>query len=113
MKDHYDFSKGFRKPELAERLRKYGYTVRVTHGENEEIIKEYFVSPKDIAEMTKQNVKCLASNSDTGYIRELYDCDFFDIIFVQAKRAINSDPTGRGNVKEVLIKNWKEGHNEK
>jgi DNA adenine methylase len=46
-------------------------------------------------------------NSDTEYIRELYHYEAFDIISVQAKRAINSDSAGRGNVNEVLIKNWK------
>ena len=61
-----------------------------------------------IIKMTKKGVKCLLSNSDTGYIRELYDHDSFEIISVQAKRAINSDSAGRGNVNEVLIKNWKE-----
>jgi DNA adenine methylase len=57
--------------------------------------------------MTTRGAKCLLSNSDTEYIRELYDYDFFEIISVQAKRAINSDSAGRGNVNEVLIKNWK------
>jgi DNA adenine methylase len=64
---------------------------------------------KDVMiKMTNRGVKCLLSNSDTGYIRELYDYQFFDIISVQAKRAINSDSAGRGPVNEVLIKNWKE-----
>ena len=58
--------------------------------------------------LTNRGVKCLVSNSDTEYIRKLYDYDFFTIISVQAKRAINSDSAGRGAVKEVLIKNWKE-----
>jgi len=58
--------------------------------------------------MTGLGVKCLLSNSDTEYIRELYDHDVFDIISVQAKRRINSDSAGRGFVNEVLIKNWKE-----
>jgi DNA adenine methylase len=57
--------------------------------------------------MTKRGAKCLLSNSDTEYIRELYDYDHFEIISVQAKRAINSDSSCRGNVNEVLIKNWK------
>jgi DNA adenine methylase len=61
-----------------------------------------------IIKMTKRGAKCLLSNSDTEYIRELYDYQFFDIISVQAKRAINSDSAGRGLVNEVLIKNWKE-----
>jgi DNA adenine methylase len=60
-----------------------------------------------MVEMTNRGVKCLLSNSDTNYIRELYNFDCFDIISVQAKRAINSDSTRRGNVDEVLIKNWK------
>jgi DNA adenine methylase len=57
--------------------------------------------------MTMRGAKCLLSNSDTEYIRELYDYDRFEIIPVQAKRTINSDSAGRGNVNEVLIKNWK------
>ena len=61
-----------------------------------------------IVKMTNQGVKCLLSNSDTEYIRELYSHDFFDIISVQAKRVINSDSAGRGIVNEVLIKNWKD-----
>jgi DNA adenine methylase len=60
-----------------------------------------------MVEMTKRGVKCLLSNSDTNYIRELYNFDCFEIISVQARRAINSDSAGRGNVNEVLIKNWK------
>jgi DNA adenine methylase len=57
---------------------------------------------------TNRGVKCLLSNSDTEYIRKLYAHDFFDIISVQAKRAINSAPARRGIVNEVLIKNWKD-----
>ena len=57
-------------------------------------------------ELTERGVKCLLSNSDTDFIRELYADSRFDIISVTAKRAINSDAAGRGNVKEVLIKNW-------
>jgi len=57
--------------------------------------------------LTNRGVKCLLSNSDTEFIRELYNYELFEIISVQAKRAINSDSAGRGNVNEVLIKNWK------
>lgn len=56
--------------------------------------------------MTERGVKCLVSNADTDYIRQIYGYDFFDIISVQAKRSINADSGGRGNVHEVLIKNW-------
>ncbi|MDR2374917.1 MAG: DNA adenine methylase [Treponema sp.] len=58
--------------------------------------------------LTGRGSKCLLSNADTEYIRGLYDHTFFDIIPVQAKRCINSDSSGRGNVGEVLIKNWKD-----
>ncbi|MDR2144610.1 MAG: DNA adenine methylase [Treponema sp.] len=57
--------------------------------------------------ITDRGSKCLLSNSDTEYIRKIYNYDFFEIISVQAKRHINSDSAGRGSVNEVLIKNWK------
>lgn len=59
-------------------------------------------------QLTKKRIKCLLSNSDTEYIRELYNNDCFNIIPVQAKRLINADSAGRGNVNEILIKNWKD-----
>jgi DNA adenine methylase len=55
-------------------------------------------------EMTHRNVKCLLSNSDTEFIRGLYKD--YEIIPVQAKRAINSDSSGRGFVGEVLVRNY-------
>jgi DNA adenine methylase len=60
-----------------------------------------------MVEMTRRGAPCLLSNADTDYIRKLYNHDCFDIIPVQAKRFINSDAAGRGNVNEALIKNWK------
>jgi DNA adenine methylase len=57
-------------------------------------------------ELTQKGIKCLLSNSDTEFIRDLYNYKFLDIIPVQAKRRINSDSAGRGNTGEVLIKNW-------
>jgi DNA adenine methylase len=56
--------------------------------------------------LTGRGAKCLLSNSDTGFIRELYAQDLFEIISVQARRAINADSAGRGLVGEVLIRNW-------
>ncbi|AEF81357.1 DNA adenine methylase [Leadbettera azotonutricia] len=55
--------------------------------------------------LTKQGIQCLLSNSDTPFIRELYQNPSFEIIAVLAKRTINSDADGRGKVNEVLIKN--------
>jgi DNA adenine methylase len=57
--------------------------------------------------LTGRGAKCLLSNADTEYIRDLYRDNIFDIIPVQAKRAINSDSAGRGLVNEVLVRNWK------
>ena len=57
-------------------------------------------------QLTKRGMKCLLSNSDTEFIRKLYNAGCFTIVPVQAKRAINSDSSGRGAVNEVLIKNW-------
>lgn len=54
--------------------------------------------------LSKREVKCLLSNSDTPFIRQLYKD--YEIITVEANRAINSNVEGRGKVKELLIKNW-------
>ena len=59
-----------------------------------------------MVELTHRGIKCLLSNSDTEYIRGLYKSGIFEIIAVKAKRAINSIPSGRGEVNELLIKNW-------
>ncbi|HHV16529.1 MAG TPA: DNA adenine methylase [Gelria sp.] len=55
-------------------------------------------------ELTNRGVRCLLSNSDTSFIRELYRD--FTIETVEVSRAINSNPDGRGKVNEVLIKNY-------
>ena len=55
--------------------------------------------------LSEHGVKCLLSNSDTQFIRNLYQN--FEIVEVQAKRAINSDAAGRGDVSELLIKSWR------
>ncbi|MDR2049099.1 MAG: Dam family site-specific DNA-(adenine-N6)-methyltransferase [Treponema sp.] len=56
------------------------------------------------AAAAERGAKCLLSNSDTGFIRDLYRG--FSITAVSAKRAINSDAAGRGSVGEVLIRNY-------
>jgi DNA adenine methylase len=58
-------------------------------------------------ELTARGIKCLLSNSDTEFIRQIFAHKELDIITVQAKRAINSNSAGRGDVNEVLIKNWR------
>lgn len=71
-------------------------------GESEQIrLRDKFI------ELTDQGVRCLLSNTDSQFIRNNYTDDRFEIIPILAKRIINSDSSGRGNVNEVLIKNWK------
>lgn len=59
-----------------------------------------------VKELTVRGVKCLLSNSDSPFIRTLYSDKIFEIISVKAKRFINADSCGRGEVNEVLIKNF-------
>lgn len=55
-------------------------------------------------ELTERGCRCLLSNSNTEFIRNLYQD--YNIEIVQATRAINADGAGRGRVNEVLIRNW-------
>lgn len=55
-------------------------------------------------ELDKKGVKFLLSNSDTPFVNELYSG--FNIKKVNAKRSINSDASKRGDVSEVLIRNY-------
>ncbi|MDR2405967.1 MAG: DNA adenine methylase [Deltaproteobacteria bacterium] len=57
-------------------------------------------------DLSKRGAKCLLSNSDTPLIRELYQGKGYNIIEVQARRFINANPTGRGSVSELLIRNY-------
>jgi len=55
------------------------------------------------AQLADRGVRVMLSNSDTQLIRELYDPQRFEVREIQARRAINSDPTRRGPVTELLI----------
>lgn len=55
-------------------------------------------------ELTSRGVKIMLSNHNTKFINELYKG--FNINIVNAKRMINSDSNGRGNVEEVIITNY-------
>lgn len=54
--------------------------------------------------LTKRGLKFMLSNSSTDFIREQYAA--YNIITVQAKRAINSVSTKRGEVDEVVVRNY-------
>ncbi len=55
-------------------------------------------------DLTKRGVYCLLSNHNTKFIRELYSN--YNIEIIPAKRIINSKPSGRGYVEEVLVSNY-------
>lgn len=55
-------------------------------------------------ELDRRGIKFMLSNSSTDFIREQYAV--YNITTVQAKRAINSDATRRGQVDEVVVRNY-------
>ncbi|MQF65297.1 DNA adenine methylase [SAR202 cluster bacterium AC-409-J13_OGT_754m] len=60
-----------------------------------------------VKDLTNSGVSVMISNSDTHLIRELYK-DFYQHR-VQTSRSINSNPSKRGNISELLITNYKTG----
>lgn len=54
--------------------------------------------------LDKKGVKFLLSNSATEFIKDLYKD--YDIKIVKAKRSINSNGNSRGEVDEVLVRNY-------
>ena len=54
--------------------------------------------------LNERGVKFLLSNSAATFIREIYDG--YDIHTVQATRIVNSVSTGRGQIDELLIRNY-------
>ncbi|MGX9340693.1 DNA adenine methylase [Mycoplasma sp. 4044] len=59
---------------------------------------------KECDKLNKKGVKFLLSNSEHEFIKELYKD--YKITIVTAKRTINSDAAKRGNVNEVLVRNY-------
>lgn len=55
-------------------------------------------------ELNKKGVKFLLSNSSTDFIKEQYNA--YEINIVKANRSINSNGEKRGEVEEVLIRNY-------
>ena len=54
--------------------------------------------------LSERGIKFLLSNSASDFIREIYSD--YNIHIVQAKRSVNSNPSGRGQVDEFLIRNY-------
>ena len=57
-------------------------------------------------DLTERGIKFMLSNSDTEFIRGLYSDSFYNIVQVKAKRAVNSVASKRGDVNEVVIRNY-------
>jgi DNA adenine methylase len=55
-------------------------------------------------ELNNRGLKFMLSNSATDFIKEQYAA--YNITVVQAKRAINSDATKRGEIDEVVVRNY-------
>lgn len=55
-------------------------------------------------ELNKKGCKVMLSNSDTDFIKTLYEG--FNINFVKAARMINCDASKRGKINEVVITNY-------
>jgi DNA adenine methylase len=56
--------------------------------------------------LSDRGCQILASNSATPFIRDLYDDPRYELIEVQASRAINSVGSKRGKINEYLIRNY-------
>lgn len=54
--------------------------------------------------LNDKGIKFLLSNSSTDFIRDLYKD--YNIFSIKAKRAINSKGDGRGEITEVLVRNY-------
>jgi DNA adenine methylase len=59
---------------------------------------------KQVAEISKRGAKVMVSNSDTTLVRTLYRG--YDIQEIKAARAVNSKATARGDVIELVIRNY-------
>jgi DNA adenine methylase len=57
-------------------------------------------------ELDEMGCKIMLSNSDTQFIRGLYDPKRFNVQTVEARRAINSKAEKRGAVTELLVMNY-------
>lgn len=60
---------------------------------------------EECCKLDKKGVKFLLSNSDHPFIRELYKD--YEIITVKARRSINSKGNKRGEINELLVRNYR------
>jgi len=74
------------------------YTKEVFLEEEQEFLRHVF------EELDEKGCLCLQSNSDTKFIKEIYNK--YKIVTLQANRFINANAKGRGKISEVVIKNY-------
>ena len=55
-------------------------------------------------ELNARGIKFMLSNSATDFIKDLYSD--YNITIVEAKRSVNSVASKRGNVNEVVVRNY-------
>jgi DNA adenine methylase len=79
-----------------------GYTEN-GFGKNEQIRLKFICD-----ELTQKGVRFLLSNSATAFIRETYSLYIqkYGLHLVRARRNINSNAMGRGEIDEILIRNY-------
>jgi DNA adenine methylase len=61
----------------------------------------------ELAALDKRGAKAMLSNADTAEMRALYIEHGFQVGTISAARAINSDPSKRGEVKELVVTTYK------
>jgi len=76
-----------------------------SYSEHEFLENEQFELFELFDELSEKNVNVVHSNSDTKFIKELYNK--YQINEMKANRFINSKSSGRGKISEVLIRNIK------
>jgi DNA adenine methylase len=63
-----------------------------------------------VVRLHKRGTLVMLSNSNTAFIRELYDAKYFHQHIVMAPRAVNCKPLLRNHVEELLITNYPTKH---
>lgn len=66
--------------------------------------KQQIELKEECDKLNSRGIKFLLSNSDHPFIRDLYKD--YEIITVKAKRSINSNSSKRGEINEVLVRNY-------
>lgn len=63
----------------------------------------------ELAVLRKRGVSAMLSNASTDEMRALYEGHGFFVHTIQAARAINSDPSKRGDVSELVVTTYETG----